>query len=75
MYEWHFIRRLMRRFYRKARLFPGTYTTRQGLGSRPVAARNSMTRLWLVIAVFVTPMIITIVRPAPEWWTALPYRR
>ncbi len=31
MYEWHFLRRLMRRFYRKARLFPETYTTR-GLG-------------------------------------------
>jgi hypothetical protein len=31
MYEWHFLRRLMRRFHRKAKLFPGIYSTR-GLG-------------------------------------------
>ena len=31
MYEWHFLRRLMRRFQGKARLFPEIYTTR-GLG-------------------------------------------
>ena len=31
MYEWHFLRRLMRRFRRKAALFPGIYRTR-GLG-------------------------------------------
>lgn len=31
MYEWHFLRRLMRRFHRKARLFPKIYTTR-GIG-------------------------------------------
>ncbi len=32
MYEWHFLRRLMRRYRRKAALFPEIYTTR-GLGS------------------------------------------
>ena len=32
MYEWHFLRRLMRRFRRKAVMFPGVYQTR-GLGS------------------------------------------
>ena len=31
MYEWHFLRRLMRRFRRKAVLFPGIYQT-QGIG-------------------------------------------
>jgi len=31
MYEWHFLRRLMRRYRRKAALFPGRYRTR-GLG-------------------------------------------
>ena len=31
VYEWHFLRRLMRRFRHKARLFPAIYTTR-GLG-------------------------------------------
>jgi predicted alpha/beta-fold hydrolase len=31
MYEWHFLRRLMRRYRRKAAMFPGTYQTR-GLG-------------------------------------------
>ncbi len=31
MYEWHFLRRLMRRFRRKAALFPGIYQTR-GIG-------------------------------------------
>lgn len=31
MYEWHFLRRLMRRFRRKAALFPGKYRT-QGVG-------------------------------------------
>ncbi len=31
MYEWHFLRRLMRRYRRKALLFPGKYRTR-GLG-------------------------------------------
>ena len=31
MYEWHFLRRLMRRYRRKAVLFPGTYRTR-GIG-------------------------------------------
>ena len=31
MYEWHFLRRLMRRFRRKAALFPAIYTTR-GIG-------------------------------------------
>jgi hypothetical protein len=31
VYEWHFLRRLMRRFRRKATLFPGIYQTR-GLG-------------------------------------------
>jgi uncharacterized protein len=31
IYEWHFLRRLMRRFRRKAALFPGIYQTR-GIG-------------------------------------------
>ena len=31
VYEWHFLRRLMRRFRHKAKLFPAIYTTR-GLG-------------------------------------------
>src|SRR5450631_273377 len=31
VYEWHFLRRLMRRFRRKAALFPGIYQTR-GIG-------------------------------------------
>ena len=31
MYEWHFLRRLMRRYRRKAAMFPGVYQTR-GLG-------------------------------------------
>lgn len=31
MYEWHFLRRLMQRFHRKAALFPAIYNTR-GLG-------------------------------------------
>jgi predicted alpha/beta-fold hydrolase len=31
MYEWHFLRRLMRRYRRKAALFPGIYQTR-GIG-------------------------------------------
>ena len=31
MYEWHFLRRLMRRFRRKAALFPGRYRT-HGIG-------------------------------------------
>jgi uncharacterized protein len=31
VYEWHFLRRLMRRYHRKAKLFPGIYTA-HGIG-------------------------------------------
>ena len=68
-YEWHFLRGLMRRYHRKAALFPHIYTTD---GIDPFAPCGSLTtRLWPATAGFAMPTITTTGQRAHASWIKL----
>ena len=72
-YEWRFLRGLMARYTRKAKLFPEIYATKRRL-VRCVRFASSTTRSWPVIGAFATPTTTTIARRAPAWWTGLRFQ-
>ena len=73
VYEWHFLRRLMRRFRRKARCFPESI--RRAASVRFDRCASSTTRSWPATAAFAMPTIITTAPPARGSWTASRCRR